>query len=124
MSQIYFYRERIFYCLSQNQSEVQNCLLGCKDKAVPPHAMEALGGRGGIAPTHSRPRHGMGVSGQPHAPAAVYCREMAHGWASWHGHRDYRKNSLPVPGIEPLSPSLWSDAILTELAQLHINKYI
>jgi hypothetical protein len=25
--------------------------------AVPLHAMEALGGRGGIAPTHSRPRH-------------------------------------------------------------------
>jgi hypothetical protein len=24
---------------------------------VPLHAMEALGGRGGIAPTHSRPRH-------------------------------------------------------------------
>jgi hypothetical protein len=28
---------------------------GCK--AVPLHAMEALGGRGGIAPTHSQPRH-------------------------------------------------------------------
>jgi hypothetical protein len=27
------------------------------DKAVPLHAMEALGGRGGIAPTHSRPLH-------------------------------------------------------------------
>jgi hypothetical protein len=26
-------------------------------KAVPLDAMEALGGRGGIAPTHSRPRH-------------------------------------------------------------------
>jgi hypothetical protein len=26
-------------------------------KAVPLHAMEALGGRGGIAPTHSRPQH-------------------------------------------------------------------
>jgi hypothetical protein len=26
-------------------------------KAVPLHAMEALGGRGVIAPTHSRPRH-------------------------------------------------------------------
>jgi hypothetical protein len=33
--------------------------------------MEALGGRGGIAPTHSRPRHYMGVSGQHHAPAAL-----------------------------------------------------
>jgi hypothetical protein len=28
-----------------------------KNKAVPLHAMEALGGRGGIAPTHSQPRH-------------------------------------------------------------------
>jgi hypothetical protein len=33
--------------------------------------MEALGGRGGIAPTHSRPRHQMGVSGQRHAPTAL-----------------------------------------------------
>jgi hypothetical protein len=31
----------------------------CKSKVKhsPLHAMEALGGRGGIAPTHSRPRH-------------------------------------------------------------------
>jgi hypothetical protein len=29
----------------------------CKSKAVPLHAMKALGGRGGIDPTHSRPRH-------------------------------------------------------------------
>jgi hypothetical protein len=42
-----------------------------KSKAVPLHAMEALGGRGGIAPTHSRPRHYMGVSGQRHAPAVL-----------------------------------------------------
>jgi hypothetical protein len=40
-------------------------------KAVPLHAMETLGGRGGIAPTHSRPRHWVGVSGQRHAPAAL-----------------------------------------------------
>jgi len=33
--------------------------------------MEALGGRGGVAPTHSRPRHWMGVSDQRHAPAAL-----------------------------------------------------
>jgi hypothetical protein len=26
-------------------------------KAIPLQAMEVLGGRGGIAPTHSRPRH-------------------------------------------------------------------
>jgi hypothetical protein len=30
---------------------------GSKVKAIPLHAMEALGGRGGIAPTHSRPRY-------------------------------------------------------------------
>jgi hypothetical protein len=39
-------------------------------KVVPQHAMEALGGKGGIAPTHSRPRHYMEVSGQRHAAAA------------------------------------------------------
>jgi hypothetical protein len=33
--------------------------------------MEALGGRGCIVPTHSRPRHYMGMSGQRHAPAAL-----------------------------------------------------
>jgi hypothetical protein len=33
--------------------------------------MEALGRRGDIAATHSRPRHLMGVSGQRHAPAVL-----------------------------------------------------
>jgi hypothetical protein len=28
-----------------------------KAKAVPPHAIKRLGGRGDIAPTHSRPQH-------------------------------------------------------------------
>jgi hypothetical protein len=32
-------------------------LVTCKVKAVPLTAMEALGGRGRRAPTHSRPRH-------------------------------------------------------------------
>jgi hypothetical protein len=32
-------------------------LIFIKGKAIPLHAMEALGGRGGIASTHSRPRH-------------------------------------------------------------------
>jgi hypothetical protein len=36
--------------------------------------MEALGG-GRIAPTHTRPRHYMGVSNQYHTPAALYPRE-------------------------------------------------
>jgi hypothetical protein len=33
------------------------CMYVIKGKAVPLHAMEALGGRGGIAPTHARPLH-------------------------------------------------------------------
>jgi hypothetical protein len=36
--------------------------------------MKAHGGRGGIAPTHSQPRHWTGVSGQHHTPAALYPR--------------------------------------------------
>jgi hypothetical protein len=60
------------------------------DLAVPLHAMEALGGRGGIAPTHSRPRHYMGVSGQRHAPAALYPRGTdpgTHCTGGWVGPR-------------------------------------
>jgi hypothetical protein len=34
--------------------------------------MEEHGGRGGIAPTPTSPRHQMGVSGQIHASAALY----------------------------------------------------
>jgi hypothetical protein len=48
--------------------------MSAKAKGVTPHAMEALGWRGGIAPTHSRRRHYMGVSGERQAPAAVYPR--------------------------------------------------
>jgi hypothetical protein len=45
-----------------------------KSKAVPLHAMEAHGERGGIVPIHTWPGHYMGVSGQRHAPAALYPR--------------------------------------------------
>jgi hypothetical protein len=45
--------------------------------------MEALGGRGGIAPTHSRPRHYMEVSGQLHDPAALYPRGTIVQEAGW-----------------------------------------
>jgi hypothetical protein len=48
-----------------------SCIMIGKGKAVPLHAIEALGGRGGIAPTHSRPRHYIGVSGQRHASAVL-----------------------------------------------------
>jgi hypothetical protein len=38
-------------------AETQLFIQNNKGKAVPLHAMEALGGIGDIAPTHSRPRH-------------------------------------------------------------------
>jgi hypothetical protein len=52
--------------LSTQFSDTPNWVNGLseKSKAVPLHAMVALGGRGGIPPTHSWPRHWMGVSGQ------------------------------------------------------------
>jgi hypothetical protein len=52
--------------------------------------MEALGGRGDIAPTHSKPRHYVGVSGQRHALAALYPGERTHSthWTGgWVGPR-------------------------------------
>jgi hypothetical protein len=42
-----------------------------KSKAVPLHAMEALGERGGIAPTHSLTSALDGVSGQHHASSRL-----------------------------------------------------
>jgi hypothetical protein len=45
--------------------------LKAKAKSVPLQATKAFEGRGGIAPTHSRLQHWMGVSGQHHAPAAL-----------------------------------------------------
>jgi hypothetical protein len=41
-------------------------------KAVLQHTYGSAEGRGCIALTHSRPRHYMRVSGQRHAPAALY----------------------------------------------------
>jgi hypothetical protein len=55
----------------------------------------------------------MGVSGQHHAPASLYPRgkdpryplyRRLGGLQSRSGHRGYRKNPLPPPGIEPRSP--------------------
>jgi hypothetical protein len=55
----------------------------------------------------------MGVSGQHHAPAALYLREKdpryplyrrLGGPQSRSGHRSYKKNPFPPPGIEPRSP--------------------
>jgi hypothetical protein len=65
-------------------------------QAVPLHTMEALGGRESIAPTHSRPWHKIGVSGQCHAPAALYpwgkdpwypLDRRLDGPQSWYGRR-------------------------------------
>jgi hypothetical protein len=55
----------------------------------------------------------MGMSGQRHAPAALYPRgkdpryplyRRLGGPQSRSGHRGRRKNPLPLPGIEPRSP--------------------
>jgi hypothetical protein len=82
-----------------------------KAKAVPLHAMKALGGRGGITPTHSWPRHYMGLSGQRHAPEVFTLSKgppvpivQEAGWTpeSVWTQRIEKKN---LPGIEPRSPS-------------------
>jgi hypothetical protein len=56
--------QRILYATNVRDLQVIDIqTLSCHDlqqvkgKAVRLHAMEALGGRGDIAPTHSRPRH-------------------------------------------------------------------
>jgi hypothetical protein len=45
----------INYVMSSGNSSA--CTHCNKGKGVPLHAMEALEGRGSIAPTHSRPQH-------------------------------------------------------------------
>jgi hypothetical protein len=75
--------------------------------------VKALEERRGTAPTHSWPLHYMGVSGQRHALTALYpwgkdtryplYRRLG-GPQSRSGHRGYRKNPLPLPGIEHRSP--------------------
>jgi hypothetical protein len=42
---------------TQEGSPICALSMNSKGKAVPLHAMEALGGRGGLSPIHSRPRH-------------------------------------------------------------------
>jgi hypothetical protein len=58
----FLYRESNLELLVTFQTKISSLFHG-RGKAVPLHAMETLGGRGGIASTHSRPRHYMGVSG-------------------------------------------------------------
>jgi hypothetical protein len=89
------------------------CSMELKLKAVPPHAMKALGGRGDRAPTHSWPRHYMGwvVSVTPWprfspgegTPRYQLYRRLG-GPQSRSGHRGWRKILSPLPGIEHRSP--------------------
>jgi hypothetical protein len=71
-----------------------------------------LGG-GDIAPTHSRPRHSIGVVSvtprprfSPGKGPPVPLYRWLGGPQSRSGHTGYRKNPLPLPGIEPRSSSL------------------
>jgi hypothetical protein len=64
--------------------------INIKGKAVRQYAYEGAGGRDGIAPTPSRPRHSMGVGSQRHAPAALYSRgkdSRYHCTGGWVGPR-------------------------------------
>jgi len=69
-------RDNIFYSVTliflgpQAKLRVNNSVKSSPTKHLCRH-----GERGCIAPTHSRPRHQMEVSGQRHAPAALYPRE-------------------------------------------------
>jgi hypothetical protein len=57
---IYLYPKPYEYCPHPHTPLLMvhfNVIIQFKGKAIPLYAMEALGGRGGIAPTHSRPRH-------------------------------------------------------------------
>jgi hypothetical protein len=80
--------------------------------------METQGRRLGIAPTHSRPRHEMGVSGQRHAPAALTLGERTpgtHCTGGWVGPRAgldtedrgkilclCRGSNLDLPVVQPV----------------------
>jgi hypothetical protein len=83
-------------------------------KAVPLHAMKAPVGRGGIDPTHSRPRHLMGwvVSVTPRPPFSPGERTPGTHWTGdWVGPRAGMNTEAtgkilsPLPGIKPKSPS-------------------
>jgi hypothetical protein len=81
-------------------------------KAVPWYTMEVWGGRGGIAPAHSRPQHYMGVSGEWLAsrPGHTFPQKIhwTGGWVGLRAGLDTEtrgKLILPLLGIEPRSPS-------------------
>jgi hypothetical protein len=61
-------------------------------------------GRGGVGPTHSWPRYQIGwvisITSRPRFTPQLIGQE-AGGPQSWSGRSGCRKNSLPLPGIEP-----------------------
>jgi hypothetical protein len=62
----------VYFCLERLETKnmfISDCPTKKQSHNLP---MEAQGERGCIAPTHSRPRPCMGVSGQRHVPAALY----------------------------------------------------
>jgi hypothetical protein len=101
-------------------------------KAVPLHAMKALGGGRDIAPTHSRPRHYMGwvvnVTPRPRFNPGTH---WTGGWVGPRAGLDTeatRKLLSPLPGNEPRSPGRRARSqALTELpgspCSLSIYKY-
>jgi hypothetical protein len=102
--------------------------------------MIAPGRRGSIAPTHSRPLHYIGLSGQRHASAALYPGERipgTHCTGGWVGPRagldtEAREKILsPLPGIEPRSPgrtarsqTLYCLSYPTHYSSFYLNKNI
>jgi hypothetical protein len=108
---VFFFVFSMFYsffceegCLVIGETPSTNVKL--KAKAVPQHAPKVLGGDS-VAPTHSQPRHWMGVSSQRHAPAALYPRgkdlryalhRRLGGPQSRSVHRGKRKNPFASAG--------------------------
>jgi hypothetical protein len=93
---------------------ISELLILLKAKAVPLHAIKALGGKGGIAPTNSRPRQlDGGEWSAPRPGRALAPGEKTpgtHCTGGWLGPRsgldtEARGKFLsPLPWIEPRSP--------------------
>jgi hypothetical protein len=95
--------------------------------------MQALTGRGSIAPTHSWLRKYMWEGGQRHVLAALYPRWKCQryplhtrlgGPQSWSGHKGYRKNYLSLPGIEPRSIHRLKDKLTAILKKRGVRVWI
>jgi hypothetical protein len=106
-----------------------------KSKAVLLHAMKALGGRGGIPPTHSRLRHQIGrvISVMPRprftSGQSTPGTHWTGGWVSLRGGLDTEVRGKILCFCWELtsiarSSSPQSDTTLTELPQLWENHYL